>query len=63
MQTNTQADVADSPIQSEVVKDNQFRIDAAPPGSALLAGDAAAFNVAGMTQGVFYDGFTRDLSA
>ena len=47
MQTNTQVKVADSPVKSEVLKDNQFRIDAVPPGSALLVGDAAVFNVAG----------------
>jgi nitrite reductase/ring-hydroxylating ferredoxin subunit len=47
MQTNTQADVADSLVQSEVPNDNQFRTDAVPPGSALLVGDAAVFNVAG----------------
>jgi nitrite reductase/ring-hydroxylating ferredoxin subunit len=27
--------------------DNEFRISEAPPGSALLVGDAAVFNVAG----------------
>ena len=47
MQTDTQADVADSSIQSQVLKDNQFRVDAVPPGLALLVGDAAVFNVAG----------------
>ena len=47
MQTNTQANAAGSPIQAEVRKDNQFRIDAVPPGSALLVGDAAVFNDAG----------------
>jgi nitrite reductase/ring-hydroxylating ferredoxin subunit len=47
MQTNGQVDVADSPIQAEDVKDKQFHIDAVPPGSALLVGDAAVFNVAG----------------
>ena len=47
MQTNTQAKVADSPVKSEALKGNQFRIDAAPPGSALLVGEAAVFNVAG----------------
>ncbi len=26
MQTNAQANVADSPIQSEALKDNQFRV-------------------------------------
>jgi len=36
MQTNTQANVASSPAKSEVLKDNQFRVDAVPPGAALL---------------------------
>ena len=43
MQSNTQADVVDSPT----LKDNQFRADAVPPGSTLLVGDAAVFNVGG----------------
>jgi nitrite reductase/ring-hydroxylating ferredoxin subunit len=47
MRTNTQAKVADSPAKSEVAKDDQFRIAALPPGSALLVEDAAVFNVAG----------------
>jgi len=47
MQTNIQANVAGSPAKSEILKDNQFRIEAVPPGSALLVGDAAVFNVAG----------------
>lgn len=47
MQTNAQANLADSPIQSEALKNNQFRAAAVPPGSALLVGDAAVFNVAG----------------
>ncbi len=47
MQTNTQANSTDSAGKSGVLKDNQFRIDAVPPGSALLVGDAAVFNVAG----------------
>jgi len=47
MHTNAQANVADSPIQSEALKDNQFRVAAAPPGSALLVADASVFNVAG----------------
>jgi nitrite reductase/ring-hydroxylating ferredoxin subunit len=42
-QTNT----ANSSNQSEIVKDNRFRPDALPPGSALLVGNAAVFNVAG----------------
>jgi nitrite reductase/ring-hydroxylating ferredoxin subunit len=47
MRTNTQTNTADSPVKSEILKDNQFRVDAVPPGSALLVGDAAVFNVAG----------------
>ncbi|HST12276.1 MAG TPA: Rieske 2Fe-2S domain-containing protein [Terriglobales bacterium] len=47
MQTNAQGNIAASPGKSEALKDNQFRIDAVPPGSALLVGDAAVFNVAG----------------
>jgi nitrite reductase/ring-hydroxylating ferredoxin subunit len=47
METNTHlADVVDSPVQSEVLKDNQFRVEAVP-GSALLVGEVAVFNVAG----------------
>jgi nitrite reductase/ring-hydroxylating ferredoxin subunit len=46
MQTNTQANVANPPIQSEALKNDQFRVDAVPRGSALLVGDAAVFNVA-----------------
>ena len=47
MQTNTQTNTEDSSVKSEIPKDNQFRVDAVPPGSALLVGDAAVFNVAG----------------
>jgi len=47
MQTNTQADAADSSTQSEARKARQFRLDAVPPGSTLLVGDAAVFNVDG----------------
>jgi len=47
MQTDTQANVAGSPVKPEVLKDNQFRIDAVPAGSGLLVGDAAVFKVAG----------------
>jgi len=46
MQTNAQAKVAGSPIQSEALNSNQFRVAAVPPASALLIGDAAVFNVA-----------------
>jgi nitrite reductase/ring-hydroxylating ferredoxin subunit len=48
MQINSpQADAVDSSIQSEVLKDNQFRVNEVPPGSALLVGNAAVFKVAG----------------
>jgi nitrite reductase/ring-hydroxylating ferredoxin subunit len=47
MQTKAQANVEDSPNQSEAPKDDQFRVATVPPGSALLVGDAAVFNVAG----------------
>jgi len=47
MRTNTEANVASSPAKSEVLKDNQFRIDSVLAGSGLLVGDAAVFNVAG----------------
>ncbi len=46
MRTETQAS-RDSSGQSGDVKDNEFRIDAVPPGSAALVGEAAVFNVAG----------------
>jgi len=47
MQTNTQTNTADSSVKPESLKDNQFRVEAVPPGSASLVGDAAVFNVAG----------------
>jgi nitrite reductase/ring-hydroxylating ferredoxin subunit len=47
MQNNTRANIAHSPMQSQSLKDNQFQTDAVPPGSALLVGDVAVFNVAG----------------
>jgi nitrite reductase/ring-hydroxylating ferredoxin subunit len=47
MQTKTQTNIADSPVKSEILKGNQFRVDAVPAGSALLVADAAVFNVAG----------------
>jgi len=48
METNPQqANIANPSSQSEVLKENQFRIDAIPPGSALLVGNVAVFNVAG----------------
>jgi len=34
-------------IGSEGLKNNQFRVDAVAPGSALPVGDVAVFNVAG----------------
>jgi nitrite reductase/ring-hydroxylating ferredoxin subunit len=46
MQTNSsEAGAVDSSVQSEVLEDNQFRVNEVPPGSALLVGDAAVFNV------------------
>jgi 3-phenylpropionate/trans-cinnamate dioxygenase ferredoxin component len=33
--------------QPELSKDDQFRVEEVPPGSALLVGDAAVFNVGG----------------
>jgi nitrite reductase/ring-hydroxylating ferredoxin subunit len=48
MQINSpQADAVDSSIQSEALKDNNFRVNEVSPGSALLVGDAAVFDVAG----------------
>jgi nitrite reductase/ring-hydroxylating ferredoxin subunit len=47
MQTNMPANTTDSPVNPEALKDNQFRTGAVPPGSAILVGDAAVFNVAG----------------
>jgi len=48
MQTNSQqAKVEGFPIRSEVLKENQFRTEAIPPGSSLLVGNSAVFNVAG----------------
>ncbi len=49
MQTTNsqQADVAISSITSEDLTQNQFRIDDLPPGSALLVGNVAVFNVEG----------------
>jgi nitrite reductase/ring-hydroxylating ferredoxin subunit len=48
MQTNSpQANIENSSSQSEGLKENQFRTDAVPPGSALLVGNVSAFNVAG----------------
>jgi nitrite reductase/ring-hydroxylating ferredoxin subunit len=47
MQTNTQPNIADSSLNFEALKANQFRLDAVPPGAAVLVGDAALFDVAG----------------
>jgi hypothetical protein len=48
MQINSpQAGAVDSSIQSEVLEDNQFRVSEVPPGSAVLVGDAAVYNVVG----------------
>ena len=47
MQTDRHADVVDSPVRPDVPNDGEFRIDDVPPGSALLIGDVAVFNVAG----------------
>jgi nitrite reductase/ring-hydroxylating ferredoxin subunit len=48
MQINSQqANIAGSPNQTEALKDNEFRIDTVSPGSALLVGGVAVFNVAG----------------
>jgi nitrite reductase/ring-hydroxylating ferredoxin subunit len=35
------------PIEPTPLKDNEFRVSEVPPGSALLVGDVAVFNVAG----------------
>jgi nitrite reductase/ring-hydroxylating ferredoxin subunit len=47
MRTNTVANGASLPVKSEILKDDRFRIDAVPPGSALLVGDVAVFNAGG----------------
>lgn len=47
MQTDTRADAENPPIQSEALKGSQFRVSEVPPGSAVLVGDAAVFDVAG----------------
>jgi nitrite reductase/ring-hydroxylating ferredoxin subunit len=36
-----------STIEPEILKDNEFRLTNVPPGSALLVGDVAVFNVGG----------------
>jgi nitrite reductase/ring-hydroxylating ferredoxin subunit len=45
MHLNSQQAV--SPDKSQVLKENEFPVDAVPPSSALLVGDAAVFNVSG----------------
>jgi nitrite reductase/ring-hydroxylating ferredoxin subunit len=48
METNSQqANIANPSPDSEILKDNQFRTGTVPPGSALLVGNVAVFNVAG----------------
>jgi nitrite reductase/ring-hydroxylating ferredoxin subunit len=48
MQSNSQqAGITGSPGQPAELKENHFRTDAVPPGSSLLVGNAAIFNVAG----------------
>src|SRR4051812_3532331 len=48
MQTNSQqTDVTISRIKSEVLKENYFRTSEVSPGSALLVGNVAVFNIAG----------------
>ena len=50
--TNPQpAAVATAPIETAGLKENEFRISEVPPGSALLVGDVAVFNVAGSFYG------------
>lgn len=48
MQTKSkQADVAMPPTKSESLSADKFRINEVPPGSALLVGNVAVFNIAG----------------
>ena len=48
MQTNSQQPYAAiSPIKAEVLKENQFRTNDMPAGSALLVGNVAVSTVAG----------------
>ena len=47
MQNDMQTNIENLPTQSEVLKENQFRVNAAAPGSVLLVDDAVVFNVAG----------------
>jgi len=47
-QTNPQrVENAAAPVQPAAFKENEFRISEVPPGSALLVGDVAVFNVGG----------------
>lgn len=41
------AGAADSSTRSKALRDDQFCVNEVPPGSALLVGDAAVFNVGG----------------
>ena len=48
MESNSQqANITNSSSEAEVLRDNQFRTNAVPPGSALLVGNVVVFNVAG----------------
>lgn len=44
---NTLIAAGNGSIAPVVLKENEFRISEVPPGSALLVGDVAVFNVAG----------------
>lgn len=45
--SSPQTNAVDSSAQSDVFKDNQFRLDAVQSRSALLVGDTAVFDLAG----------------
>ena len=45
--TNPHPAVAAATIERAALKDNEFRVSEVPPGSALLVGNVAVFNVAG----------------
>jgi nitrite reductase/ring-hydroxylating ferredoxin subunit len=47
METNSQQANTANSSSADALKDNHFRADAAPPGSALLVGNVTVFNVAG----------------
>ena len=36
-----------SMIEPQILRDHEFRVDDVPPGSALLVGDVAVFNIGG----------------